>query len=387
MPGKHVVRSPCVRRDGARAAWSLLVLTLVAAAPVAAAEMPELRALTPPVADGPVEVYLDLYGLRIYTIDEIEQTFEVGARMSAVWWDERLAFGPETTEEELVFQGEAAVDQLDKRIWWPAFEIVDSRGPRTRLHVELRVRADGWARYEERFVATIAQPLDLVDFPFDAHDIELTLAPIGYDGSRVVFVPPETPRDPVDWEPTEWYLSEPELIIGDGTFAVCSDSGLPCDEGGGCPDGATCETGTGFSTATVALSIARVSNHYVWKILVPLVLIILISSAVYWMDLERFPDPGDRFTVAFTAVLTVVAFDFVTADSLPKLWYTTVMDRLLLLGYVFTALNVVGIAVTTALSKHSLDRASRLVRLLRWLFPGAFLLTVLVLILGSFLLG
>lgn len=382
MGGIPVDRCPPARRRGGRITVLLLALASLAAAPIAAGEEPARRALTPPDPEAPTEVYLNLYDLEIYSIDERSQTFDIGARISASWWDGRLAFDAAAAGTEvLIYQGEAAATTLDSEVWWPAFEIVDSRGPRTRLHRELRLTADGWAFYDERFTASIAQSFYLADFPFDEHDIQLSIEPFGYDASAVVFVPPETPGNPVSWEPTEWYLSDPELSIDDGTYAVCSGSATPCAGDEECAPDESCETGVGFSTATVSLSIRRVANHYVWKILLPLVLIILVSSAVYWMDIERFPDPGDRFGVAFTAVLTVVAFDFVTADSLPKLWYTTLMDRVLLLGYVFSALNVAGIAVTTVLSKRSPRGADRLVLALRWLYPPAFLLTLLVLVL------
>lgn len=378
-----VGRSPLARGGGGPIAallFALATLVTLAAAPIAAGESPARRALTPPDPEAPTAVYLNLYDLEIYSIDERQQTFEIGARISASWQDDRLAFDAAVAGTEvLVYQGEAATEALDSDVWWPAFEIVDSRGPRTLLHRELRVTASGRAFYQERFTASIGQSFYLADFPFDEHDIQLSIEPFGYDASAVVFVPPEEPSNPVSWEPTEWYLSDPELTISHGTFTACSGSGLPCAGAGDCPQDESCEPGIGFSRATVSLSIRRVANHYVWKILLPLILIILVSSAVYWMDLERFPDPGDRFTVAFTAVLTVVAFDFVTADSLPKLWYTTLMDRVLLLGYVFSALNVAGIAVTTVLSKRSPRGAERLVLMLRWLFPPVFLLTLLAL--------
>ncbi len=54
----------------------------------------------------------------------------------------------------------------------------------------------------------------------------------------------------------------------------------------------------------------------------PLLLIVAISWAVFWMDYEDM-NLADRMSVSFTSVLTVVAFDFVSSDSLPKLSYAT----------------------------------------------------------------
>jgi len=360
------------------------VLSVLLAPAAARAEEPSRRSLTPPDPAAPTPVYLSVYDLEVYNIDEREQTFDVGARFSASWWDGRLAFDPDVVgAETLIYQGEAVTEKLAKDVWWPTVEIVDSRGARDSLHRELRISADGRVFYAERFTAAIAQPFYLADFPFDQHDIEFSIEPYTYDASAVTFVAPEESRAPVSWEPTEWYLSNPSLDIDDGTSYSCSASGDACGGDEDCPGDEVCEEQIGYTRATLSLSIRRDPSHYVWKIILPLVLIILVSSAVYWMDLERFPDPGDRFSVAFTSVLTVVAFDFVTADSLPKLWYTTLMDQVLILAYVFAALNVAGIAVTTVLSRRRPAGAERLVRVLRWGFPPAFLVALGWLVLAA----
>jgi hypothetical protein len=59
------------------------------------------------------------------------------------------------------------------------------------------------------------------------------------------------------------------------------------------------------------------------------------------------------------------------------------MDQVLILAYVFTALNVAGIAVTTVLSRRHPAGADRLVRVLRWGFPLCFLAALGVLVLAA----
>ncbi|HMB54194.1 MAG TPA: hypothetical protein VKU40_12815 [Thermoanaerobaculia bacterium] len=336
---------------------AVLVCVQTVLTTAAAAEEPSLRALTPPDLTAPTPVEVSLYDVQIYRIDEREQTFEVGARLLLKWYDGRLAFdAAEAGTAVRIYQGEAAADTLDQEVWWPSLEIADSRGPRQRLHVELRVGANGFVAYDERFNAAIVQDFDLDAFPFDAHEVSLSIEPFTYDGSAVAFVAPEAEYDPISWQPTEWRINRSEVLVDDGAY----------------------EEGYGFSSATLFLEIERVSAHYMWKIVLPLLLIICVSSSVYWLDLERFPDPGDRLSVAFTAILTVVAFDFVTADSLPKLGYTTLLDQVLILAYLFAALNVAGVVVTTALSKRRPAAAQRLVTALRWLYPPAFVVCLLV---------
>ena len=49
---------------------------------------------------------------------------------------------------------------------------------------------------------------------------------------------------------------------------------------------------------------------------------------------------ADRLSVSFTSVLTVVAFDFVTASNLPQLPYQTLLDRALTFSYIVLSLSV-----------------------------------------------
>lgn len=353
-------------------------LALLCAIPggVAADETP-LRALTPPTI--PTEVYVSLFDLEILGIDEQQETFEVEADLEAQWHDPRLAFGGSGDLADqpmpLAFEQEAASDLL-QTIWWPNFELTDGRDSRDQMHLSITIYPDGTVRYYERFSATIKQSLDLQPFPFDAHDISFSVGPFSASSAAVVFLPFEADRPPISWEPSEWVVDDAELVVLPGP--TCSGSGDPCLTDTECPGGETCEVG--WASAQVHMSIFRVSKHYVWKIILPLALIVLISSAVFWLDLAKFPDPGDRLAISFTGVLTVVAFDFVSSGNLPKLWYNTVLDKVLLMAYVFLAINIALNVVSTQLSTTRPVACRRNDLIGRWVFPAAFLIGLWILI-------
>ncbi|MDX1557121.1 MAG: hypothetical protein R3212_13915, partial [Xanthomonadales bacterium] len=78
----------------ASARRALLVLaTLMLMSGIASADQ-HLSAQSPPNAPDATEVFVDVYGLRIFEIDDRNATFEVEARFSAAWHDPRLAFDP-----------------------------------------------------------------------------------------------------------------------------------------------------------------------------------------------------------------------------------------------------------------------------------------------------
>lgn len=333
------------------------------------------RVLSSPNLDGPTVVYTDIYGVEVLKVDPQAETFLVEADLVGTWTDPRVAGGP----DRMVFQGDGALEALKTDVWWPGFEITDSKGSRDRMHIDLTIWSNGSVYYHERFLATIKQSFDLSSFPFDKHDISFNVQPFAYNAADVVFAVPDNPGGARDWEPSEWIATDPELVIESGWR--CSGSGSQCSTDEECGGEETCDAGK--PSAMVQMSIERVSTFYEWKIILPLILIVIVSSAVFWLSIDKYPDPGDRLTIAFTSVLTVVAFDFVSAGTLPKLWYTTTLDKILITSYVFLAANILeNIAVVVAI-KRSVRVGEWIDRFSRFAFPPVYLVTVLLLILAA----
>ena len=322
---------------------------------VQAQTSPPNNVATPPPDQYPVEVYVDLYGLNIFSIDEQEETFEVEAFIYADWFDSRLAFDPvEAGTETKIFQGETAVELLKTDVWWPDLELVDARGPRDRLHVTLTVGYDGFVTYTERFHANIWQPFFFEEFPFDSHTISFTVAPFFYTSEQVAFLGPEDfleegerlEREDLAWETNEWSIDSVVSEVYRGEEFE-------------------------FSTSTMFIDISRLPQFYISNVILPLFLIVAISWAVFWMDFSSM-HLADRLSVSFTSVLTVVAFDFVTADNLPLLSYQTVLDVVLTFSYLILSLSVLENVIAYLRFRKNGDEVQRLDKLSRWLFPVVY---------------
>ena len=57
-------------------------------------------------------------------------------------------------------------------------------------------------------------------------------------------------------------------------------------------------------------------------VILPLVVIVLLSFSVFWMDRSSV---GDRLGVSFIGILTGVAYQLVMSDHLPRISYVTLM--------------------------------------------------------------
>ena len=310
----------------------------------------------------PTEVVIGFGVFDIPRIDEREQLFEVDGRLFALWIDPALEFDPDLVGfDNLLYEGEAAKEMLKTEIWSPGFELFDGLGGRQTRGIAVTIQSDGTVLYEERFVATVSQSYQLQDFPFDDHVISFRIEPFAQDTSRVTFTSVSAYFEslglaPVDldfsWESDEWDFNGED-------FTPTIDNDMD----------------DGFATATFEIPIERKSGFYVTNVILPLLLIVAISWAVFWMDFEDM-SLADRLTVSVTSLLTVVAFDFVTSDSLPKLPYATRLDSLYTISYLFLALTVLASVVAHKRHHRGDNGDSKLDRLGRRFVPATYLVVV-----------
>ena len=60
---------------------------------------------------------------------------------------------------------------------------------------------------------------------------------------------------------------------------------------------------------------SRQTGYYVLKVILPLVLIVIMSWVVFWIDPN---EPGTQISVAVTSILTLVAYRFMIDSLLPN---------------------------------------------------------------------
>lgn len=342
----------------------------------------DTSAITPPNAEFFTDIYVDIWDVKIFRIDENEEIFEVEATLDAAWSDPRLQFDAAAVGNDTkVYEGETAAEALKNEIWWPNFDVADSRGNRDIINLSISVDSEGEVYYRERFTAVIMQPYDLEYFPFDVQNISFKIVPFSAAFSENInFVSfSDLDNDTSSWNPDEWDISNLQLTITSGHCPELESISEPTRE---CENGDFVFTALD-SAATVSMTISRVPDHYMSNYVLPILLIVMISTAVFFMGFERM-HLGDRLSVSFTSVLTIVAFDFVASENLPKLWYSTGIDHILTAAYVFLALNVLENVVVSRINVSRQVAAMRIDTTFRWVYPIAFFLVVFYII-GSLL--
>ena len=100
----------------------------------------------------------------------------------------------------------------------------------------------------------------------------------------------------------------------------------------------------------IEITIERNFQHYLWKIMLPVFLILCVAWYVLWIPTEKYEA---RLNTSIIALLALIAYNFVFQDDIPKLEYLTDMDWFILLSYIFCLIPVfLSIAFSKFISKN-----------------------------------
>jgi len=309
-----------------------------------------LLPLTPPPADGPVMVRpsFDLHDIN--QISDKEETFEFTGVLTLVWRDPRLAFTPTDGVDELVYQGDYQFNEIATG-WYPTVVLANASGQFDVTGVVLRIAPDGTCTLVQAIDATAEVTLNMRLYPFDKHRIEAVFELLGFD------------RDEVRFE-----------TVGDTDDTVLeSDAGLPHWK----------VTRLGLSTRfepspfggrkgessalVVSIDVERDSFYVRWLVTFPLMVIVLLSFSVFWMERSSL---GDRTSVSFIGILTGVTYQLVMGDAMPEISYFSVMHSFLFISFLtMCATVVINLWVGAVDKKGRHDLGDLIDRRCRWLFP------------------
>jgi len=307
--------------------------------------------LQPPFENGkPIDVVIGLHVINIAAIDEVSEQFRLDGYLYARWIDQRLAHAPEGPDDRMR-------SYANGQIWVPQLEMINAAAPRSRSEIAIMVSPDGTVRYAERFSASLSSKFDLRRFPFDQQRLIVIIHPFLVDGPRMKFRQDETST----WTASEfktysslaqWHLTSmhSELLIAP-TYG-----GLTMPE------------------ARFEIDVERRSSFYLWKVFLPLLLMVFLSWAVFWIEEN---DLSNQVQVAVTTILTVIAFAFAISATMPRLPYLTYIDAFFLECYIYVFLAVVELMKVhvTHRSEARRDLGMRIRRYSRWVIPASFAVT------------
>jgi len=301
-----------------------------------------------PNADaGPTEISVGIWVVDINSIDSAQQNFVADIAVVLRWKDSRLAHTG----------GGVAHYALDQ-IWNPRVVIAnETNSVSRRLPESVEADADGTVLYRQRYVGAFTQPLRLESFPFDKQTFRVQLVAIRYNPNEVKFVPDQkwiesglkqaggiSPSTTLpDWKIEKWNIK---------TMVYALAPGLQ------------------YSGYLFEFAASRNVQHYILKVILPLILIVIMSWAVFWIDPST---SSSQISIAMTSMLTLIAYRFAVDTQLPRLPYMTRLDVFILTGTILVFFSLIEVLVTTVLNdKQQTERAKKIDRYCRAIFPIIF---------------
>jgi hypothetical protein len=348
---------------------SFVCCTLMAIAdPIAGSETDPSRKgssesslLAPPKAAGAVVVRPRFVLHNINAINDASETFEFSGVLTLTWHDPRQAFDPAMTGvHEKVFQGNYQVDELTTG-WSPQVVLVNESGLYQKSGVVLRIRPDGTSTLSQTLNAAAKSPINMRRFPFDGHHLEAVFEVLGFDKDEVL-LQVESDRagsSAGHVQVPHWTVTGISESVRDRAASYAGRLGVS-------------------STFVVSVDVQRSPFYMLRLVVLPLIVIVLLSFAVFWMDRSLI---GDRLSISFIGILTAVAYLFVTSELIPSISYLTLIHGFLNLSFLMMCTTVLVNLRVAALEKQGkFELGDRLDRRCRWCFPLVYFGLVLVML-------
>ncbi|PKF80426.1 gamma-aminobutyric-acid receptor subunit beta [Vibrio sp. vnigr-6D03] len=294
---------------------------------------------------------------KIYGVNTIDQTYKIDGYLVATWQDVKHPLKPKSGVR--LIENQHLDKLLEEGSWVPAFEFINIIGQRLTPNKRLVITSNGDITYNERFQGTFTTEMDFRRFPFDRQSFEIIMEPFSFDQERLkfgdasVYVEELTNKIISEWD----MESTPTAKVSQHSYHHLDDA-----------------ESTYYSRLTVTIDANRKPNYYLWQFILPLSLILVASWAVFWI--EGF---SERLMTSFTMMLTVVAYTFYTSSLLPRLPYTTFIERMIIMGYVsiFAAILII---VFVKIREEKGKTTHALIPYCRTAFPTFFLAAIAILI-------
>lgn len=296
----------------------------------------------PGPGDKPTDVKIRVFVLDIDEIIDAEQSFAANVFIQAEWKDPRLAK-----------PGEILKYDLDN-IWNPNLQIINRQKTFKSLPDIAEVDPVGNVIYRQRIFGKFSQPLNLRKFPMDQQTLNFDIISVGNTPEEVNLIKNNSGINE-QFSLPNWHILNWEFK--DHNFRFLPE--VPAREG-----------------LVFSITAKRYIHYYIFKFIIPLLLIVFMSWIVFWIDPT---DYTAQISVAITSMLTLIAYQYLVGSSLPRVPYLTRLDELMFFSTTMVFFTLVEVVITSVLTKNNkVELARKFDFHCRYLFPAFFLFIIIL---------
>lgn len=221
-----------------------------------------------------------------------------------------------------------------------------------------------------RIKGTFFFDVNLKDYPFDKHNLEIHIENQELDSADAVYVPDYKNLKDLDKRSilTGWQTIGAKIF--EQPHVYNTNWGKEEDKGS-----------STYSQLVYRLRIKRKILPYVIKYSIPLLVIVFMCFSNFFFKPSSVET---RIAIVITAILSVVAFHISQASDLPEVGYLVTADHFFLLAYIFCALSMLEIIIMDMyVSRGDMNAAVRLDRKAKFLMPAFYVLSYVVILLSK----
>ncbi|XP_077407061.1 gamma-aminobutyric acid receptor subunit alpha-5-like isoform X2 [Vanacampus margaritifer] len=285
--------------------------------------------LRPGLGENVTEIKTDIFVTSFGPVSDTEMEYTIDVFFRQTWKDERLCFkGP---MEKLSLN-----NLLASNIWTPDTFFLNGKKSiahnMTTPNKLLRLTDDGTLLYTMRLTILAECPMQLEDFPMDAHACPLKFGSYAYPVSEVVYTWTQDAAKSVVVADDGSRLNQYLLI---GLTAGTEDI----------------NTSRGQYTVMMAhFYLKRKIGYFVIQTYMPCFMTVILSQVSFWLNRESVPA---RTVFGVTTVLTMTTLSISARNSLPKVAYATAMDWFIAVCYAFVFSALIEFATVNYFTKRS----------------------------------
>jgi hypothetical protein len=276
--------------------------------------------------------------------------YDVGT-LRLEWTDPALAFDPDECNctSKVYTENDFNKFLTDVKGNWPDFTLFNQQGNRWTQNRVVEIQSNGSATYGERFTTNFQLNFDWTAYPFDRQDFYIYVDML-YPEDRYIFVPSE------NFNEIDPNNGEDEFIITDFDTQISSE---------------TASRIVPTSRFTFHFSAPRHLDYYLFRIFIPILLIIIVSYITFFLK-----DYGRRIEIATGNLLLFIAFSFSLGENYPRMGYLTFMDALMAITFIINTMVVaMNVYFKWLEQKDQREKADRLEAPMNYIYPLAYLVS------------
>jgi hypothetical protein len=297
----------------------------------------------------PTEVQVGIYVIDVDGVDSANQNFSASVFVQAQWKMPLLRH-----------EGPGPLIRTTTSVWTPRLVIVNQQQAWAAFPSFVEIAPDGTVTYRQKTWGWFSQPLELREFPFDKQKLAVHIVAAGLREDEIKMVPFERPDGTGSGLARK--LSLPDFKVT--SWRATAQLYFPFEGALGVP---------GF---IMEIDVERLPNYYIWKVIFPLCLIIMMSWVPRWLDPA---EGGTIISISTTSLLTLVAYLFAIMVLLPRVSYLTRMDQFILISTVLVFAALVQTVATVVLAKSGqTDLVGWINWVSRFVYPIVLLLVLAI---------